>query len=246
MIDELDPFPIVNYLSSSEENLENGYLDLICQEGHITRLGLVEDATTEEEDEYDYLRSFFKDNKDILDPIPHNIETHYFNLYSFLNINNSYAAGVSMRRIIEEFLLENYILSTLNLPDNAQLRDDVEKEADDNEATLNEEAFFLIGGATETLKLLSGKNTYYYKGSIGEAIQDAVRYYINNNPIGKKRKLSKSDFKNLQKAHKFASQNAHGREFPQTDFIGQLKIMIPILRKFFSKSDWEGYVRVVK
>lgn len=244
-IDKDDLLPIVGYFSSEPVDLDTTHILLICSEKHISRLPLINGRNNGDEP-LDYLDHFFNQNRAILENFPEKIKQFYINIFGFLNLENSTAAGISLRRIIEEFVWENYVETTLYLDRNDSIRKYVQSDALSRDETISEAALYLIGGVTGALKTLGSLGRSNIRTDYGRKLRTAILNYINVNDIGKRRKLSHDEFDIILKAFRFASKNAHGQEYHEETFIEQLRSLIPVLQSFFKESEWEGFKSGVK
>jgi len=232
-----DNFPCYDFLYNTSSPDQ---VDLVCNSLHFTRMSVVIDDQSGERHltkvkNGKLISDFIKEQKGNYSNMPDTGKELFENFASFMNIEHSYGAALSLRILIEDFIKDNFIAPAISNHLSQTFINELFEKAEKKDTPYISFALHIINFG-KLLEMMKSPPTIKPNNlNLPKALNNAFCEYISNDEVGILRKLSKSESEGISGTYKTASSVVHGNRYTALQVFQSSKPFFDILTDFFKK-----------
>ncbi|MGP6207919.1 hypothetical protein ACNF42_07840 [Cuniculiplasma sp. SKW3] len=230
-----DTFPCYEILNG---NIEEGYVDLICNSSHFVRMKVDKNAngviSLDKQEDSKTIEGFIKSQKKYYLQFTDEDKELFDNFVSFMTIKHAFGSAISLRVLMENFMKKNFIspaiIMFLDDQDKGELFDKArEKNTDYLSQALNMITFTDLIYLLKDQKLPKNK-----KGALKNKIKTSIISYVTNTEEGKNRNLGEEELGDIKNIFDTVSNVIHGKKYDTDQIFIDSKPFFETLKKFYS------------
>lgn len=232
-----DSFPCYDFLYNTSSPSQ---VDLVCNSLHFTRMSVVIDGQTGERhlkkvENNKLISDFIEEQKGNYSNMPDTGKELFENFASFINIEHSYGAALSLRILIEDFIKDNFIAPAISNHLSQAFINELFDKAKEKDTPYLSLALLTINFGNLLKMMKSPPIIKRNNLNLQKALNNAFCEYISNDKIGILRKLSKPESEGISDIHKTVSSVIHGKRYNALQVFQSSKPFFDILTDFFKK-----------